>query len=152
MRNELNPVQLINDLIQKKLNENIFDCTPETSDFLNQNVGVVLDNFSLKQMGATIDDYESLVSKMNSCDAKFTLMEASKIINGVEQISPAMLGCGPDHLVGKLKQCNSAAVEWNAIVEPMKRSAEREINAKIEKKIIKPNNGIRPGTGNLKLN
>lgn len=151
MNREANPIQLINSLIEKKLNENVFECTPETSNFLNENIGYVINNFSLKTMAISVKTYESMIDKLDKRDAKFTLMEASVIINGVERSTPAMMLKDPRLLVEVFQNCNAAAKEWNKIVEPIKRSCEREINAKIERKIIKPNNGIRPGTG-LKIN
>jgi hypothetical protein len=149
---EQNPMQLIDELLRKKLDETIFACDDTATQFLKEYAPKILNSHSIASIRCDLDNYRRLVQFANGEITELSLFDASRLINGFDQVPVNKLGVDLNEYLRLLECKDTIAVQWNEIVSPIKKAIEREIRAKIERKIITPANAnIRTGT-NLKLN
>jgi hypothetical protein len=148
---EQNPMQLIDELLRKKLDEQIFVCDDSAAQFLKQNAATILNAHSIASMRCDLENYKRLVQFANGELTELSLFDASRLINAFDQIPVNKLGVDLNEYLRLLELKDKAAVQWNEIVLPIKKAIEREIRAKIDRKIITPgNSNIRTST-NLKV-
>lgn len=148
---QLNPAKLVDDLLRQKLDAQIFVCNDQSAAFLKEQARNVLNFHSIASIRCDLDNYKTLCKFANGEVSELSLFDSSRLINGFDQLTPDKLGIDHNDYCRLLEIKDETAVQWNEIVTPIKKAVEREVRAKIDRKIIAPQNAkIRPST-NLKI-